>query len=95
MAKCRVVGVSRKKGTFQDVPYDNVMLHCIFDADGMLAGEAVRQIKVKVSRLAAIFEDAKTPQKINAPEDCRCLVGHDIKVYCDNYGNPEEIIFLK
>lgn len=95
MAKYKVVGVSRKKGEYQGVQYDNVMLHTQFDADGMLAGDAVKQFKVKVSQLGNVFCDAKTPQPIHIPEDCRQLVGHEIKIYCDTYGNPEEIVYLK
>ena len=91
MARFHCVGVCQKSGEFQGQKYDNLILFCTFEADGMIGGDACKQFKIKVRNIPDVFEGFKSPKPIKVPADASQLVGLDLKVYCDTYGNPEEI----
>lgn len=95
MAKYKCIGVTRKTGEYQGTKYDNCNLFVTFDADGMIAGQACKMLKVKTTKLAECFEGCKVARKIKQPEDLAQLVGQRIKAYCDDYGNPEEIFICE
>ena len=69
MAKVKILGVSRKTGTYEGFDYDNIMFHATFTADGMIAGDAVKAYKLKTVRLLDAFEDSKTPQPVKELKD--------------------------
>lgn len=92
--KCTVIGAARKSGTYEGRDYDNLVLFVTFEADNMISGLACKTLKIKCSKLAEAFEGCKLPQPIKQPEDAKQLVGKRIKVYCDSYGNPEEVFTI-
>lgn len=92
--KCKVIGVTRKKGNYQGSDYDNCNMFVTFEADGMLGGVACKTYKMKVSKLPEIFEGCKTQKKIITADDVCQLIGKRIKVYPDDWGNPEEVFLL-
>lgn len=95
MPKVKVLGISRKKGVYQDNDYDNVMIHSTFVADGMIAGDAVKAYKLKTAKLLDAFADSGTPSPIKDVDDLKQLVGHTIRIIPDDYGNVDEVMFIK
>ena len=52
----KIVGFARRTGTYEGYDYDNINMHCIDETmDGMIAGNPVEIVKIKVSEVKEVF----------------------------------------
>ena len=85
MAKYICIGVEQKAGTFQDKPYDNMVLQCLkSNPDGF--GLLVEPIKVKTALVQDVFGKPMTAQ------DFKNLVGMNLTVYFGKFNIVDTVI---
>ena len=85
MAKYICIGVEHKAGTFQDMPYDNMVLQCLksnFDGFGML----VEPIKIKTQLVDEVMGYPMTAT------DWKNLVGSNLTVYFGKFNKVDTVI---
>ncbi len=80
----KVVGVQEKEGIYQGLPYHNYVLHCTRE-DVNAFGVVTEQVKVKSKSIKDVFGCTMTNS------DWDLLVGKDIRVFYDKYGQADEI----
>lgn len=83
----KVIGVERKKGTYQDMPYDNYMIYC---TETMYSGEVAGDRSVSVKIKATDFIETMQQAKISKVAD---LLGRDIEPVYNRYGKCQGFYF--
>ena len=79
-----VVGVQNKQGNYQGNDYNNYLFHCTTEDVNSL-GKITEVIKVKAVKLSEVFGHPMGPSEFEK------LIGNDIRVYYDRYGQVSEI----
>ena len=77
-----VVGVARSQGEFKGREYDNIMLHCLTDAE-VLNGHKTEILKVKNDFKSKVEANGNPVDKFTD------LVGCEVKPYFDRFGGIE------
>ncbi len=87
-----VQGITRKKGEYEGIAYDNIYLHCLNDyvaPKNHITGQTCEILKVKAAQVGEVFGGV-----IKTDADWRDLVGCKINAYYDRYGNAQQISFV-
>lgn len=85
MAKYICLGVKHSVGTYQDKPFDNMVLQCLkSNEDGF--GVLVEPLKVKTCHIEETFGKPMTAQ------DWKNLVGMNLTVYFGRYNVVDTVI---
>lgn len=90
-----VCGVQVKKGQYQGFDYHNVLIHCINDnptpdtANCQTKGQTTETIKVKFALVKEVFG------KPMSSVDWDNLIGEQIRVFFNRFGNPDKIEIVK
>ena len=85
MAKYICIGVEQKAGTFQDKPYDNMVLQCLkSNPDGF--GMLVEPIKIKTQLVDEVMGHPMTAA------DWKALVGMNLTVYFGKFNIVDTVI---
>ena len=85
MAKYICIGVEHKAGTFQDMPYDNMVLQCLkSNPDGF--GMLVEPIKIKTQLVDEVMGHPMTAT------DWKNLVGSNLTVYFGKFNKVDTVI---
>lgn len=72
----KIMGFARKTGTYEGYDYDNINMHVVDSAtEGMIAGNPVEIIKIRVSEVKDVFEGL-----VQNFDDLRDLVGCSCRV---------------
>lgn len=88
----KIIGIQRKKGTYEGNDYDNIMLHCTETtpyesaSSKLLAGYTVERVKVKAHQVNQVFGGL-----VGCDQDLIALVGSCISVSYDRFQNPVNI----
>lgn len=97
MAKYHVLGVNNSQGVYQGNPYHNLMLQATWINENPkrdCVGTQVDHIKLKYRDLNETLDlgidNQEDVEKLPASY-FQYLVGKDIKVYYDKYGNPDSV----
>ena len=85
MAKYICIGVEHNAGTFQDMPYDNMVLQCLkSNPDGF--GMLVEPIKIKTQLVDEVMGHPMTAT------DWKNLVGSNLTVYFGKFNKVDTVI---
>lgn len=84
----KVVGVSERSGNYQGFDYHNVYIH-VNREDNNAFGVIAEQIKIKFAQVPNVFGKAMSAA------DWQALVGKDISVSYNRFGNCEAINIIK
>lgn len=79
-----VIGVQQKKGNYQGVAYDNYILHCTREDENAF-GVVSEQIKIKSFSVPDVFGVSMSNSDWNE------LIGKNIRVFYNKYGNADEV----
>lgn len=91
MTEFKIIGIARKKGTYQDKPYDNMVLYAIsYDKDTI--GDKGDKFKIKWRDLADVFGIENRGFTINDFSD---IVGKLCYLYFDRYGTVNCVKVIK
>lgn len=91
MTEFKIIGITRKKGTYQDKPYDNMVIYAIsYDKDTI--GDKGDKFKVKWRDLAEVFD---IPEKSFTLQDFSQLIGKLCYMYFDRYGTVNGVKVIK
>ena len=73
----KIIGFSRKFGKYEGYDYDNINMHCMNTAiEGMIAGNPVEIIKIRVSEVCEVFDGL-----VQNDNDLRTLIGAECRVF--------------
>lgn len=79
-----VIGVQEKQGTYQGVDYDNYIIHCTREDENAF-GVVSEQIKIKSKSVSDLFGFSM------GNSDWCDLIGKNIRVFYNKYGNVDEV----
>ncbi len=73
----KILGFARKSGTYEGYDYDNINMHCMNTAtEGMIAGNPVEIIKIRVSEVKDVFNGL-----VQNDNDLRSLIGAECRAF--------------
>lgn len=73
----KILGFSRKSGTYEGYDYDNINMHCMNTVtEGMIAGNSVEITKIRVSEVREVFNGL-----VQNDNDFRSLIGAECRVF--------------
>ena len=92
MTEFKIIGITRKKGTYQDKPYDNMVIYAI-SYDNNTIGDKGDKFKVKWRDLAEVFDIE--PKTTFCLADFEQLVGKLCYLYFDRFGTVNGVKVIK
>lgn len=87
----KIVGFNRRTGTYEGYDYDNINMHCINEeTEGMIGGNSVEIIKIKVSTVKDVFDGL-----VQNDNDLRSLIGARCRVMYGRGGKYASVVEIK
>lgn len=87
----KIIGFARRTGNYEGYDYDNINMHCVnLETEGMIGGNPVEIIKIKVSTVKDVFDGL-----VQNDNDLRSLIGSTCRVMFKRGGKYAEIVEIK
>lgn len=87
----KIVGFSRRTGTYEGYDYDNINMHCINEeTEGMIGGNPVEIVKIKVSTVKDVFDGL-----VQNDADLCALIGARCRVFYGRGGKYASSVEIK
>lgn len=85
----KIVGVEHRSGNYNGHDYDNYIIHTLDEAPfgSCIAGGLTDLYKIKAKCVREAFGG-----EIEQESDFSKIIGRDVKILCDKYGNPLQIV---